>query len=141
MVSPLFFFVLYISFQGQPIALSLSFSLRENCPCLEFFWFVFPGVRTEYGEILLDFRMGKKMLQLDKEDEAKAPPLPLIPPPYSVPDLLSWTNKHQSVKYHPFLIKSIQTNFCMVVIWIFYMLVICNYVLYHNTLNTLNDFV
>ena len=27
-------------------------TLREKCPCLEFFWSVFSPIRTEYGEIL-----------------------------------------------------------------------------------------
>ena len=27
-------------------------SLREKCPYLQFFWFVFSRIRTEYGEIL-----------------------------------------------------------------------------------------
>ena len=31
--------------------LFLCISLREKCPYLELFWFVFPRIRTEYGEI------------------------------------------------------------------------------------------
>ena len=29
-----------------------NYSLREKCPNLEFFWSVFPCIRTEYGELL-----------------------------------------------------------------------------------------
>ena len=28
-----------------------AFSLRKKCPYLEFFWYVFPRIRTEYGDI------------------------------------------------------------------------------------------
>ena len=28
-----------------------SYSLREKCPYLEFFWSIFPRILTEYGEI------------------------------------------------------------------------------------------
>ena len=28
-----------------------AFSLRKKCPYLEFFWYVFLRIRTEYGDI------------------------------------------------------------------------------------------
>ena len=31
----------------------INYSLRQKCPYLEFFWFVFSRVRTEYGGFFL----------------------------------------------------------------------------------------
>ena len=47
-----------------PIYLILSSTLHEKCLYLEFFWSVFPRIRTEYGEIL---RMQKNTNQKNSE--------------------------------------------------------------------------
>ena len=35
--------------------MKVHISLRENCPYSEFFWSVFPLIRTEYGEIRISY--------------------------------------------------------------------------------------
>ena len=45
-------FIIYISQHTLRESVYSLIPLREKCSCLEFFWFVFSRIRTEYVEIL-----------------------------------------------------------------------------------------
>ena len=57
------FFRKFEKFLGQ--------SLREKCPYFEFFWSLFPRIRTDYAEILSIFPYSIEMLENTYQKNSK----------------------------------------------------------------------